>query len=172
MTLKTILVPTDFSEPSTAALDYAKQLADRFDASIHVLHVVQDPARQPWVLETYGVSSLDVLADITTQAQKDLEHALPETERRKYKAELVTGVGSPSGEIMNYAQKNNVDLIVMGTHGRGALAHAILGSVTERVVRFAPCPVLTVRAKVATGQAKTAEAAAMAGTPRRQPPSQ
>jgi nucleotide-binding universal stress UspA family protein len=166
MTFKTILVPTDFSEPSTAALDYAKQLADAFNASIHLLHVVQDPARQPWILETYGVSSLDVLADIMTQAQRDLEHALPESERKTHKAELVTAVGSPFGEILDYARKNNVDVIVMGTHGRGALAHALLGSVTERVVRFAPCPVLTVRANVAAGQGKMVVAGATAGAAR------
>ena len=166
MTLKTILVPTDFSKSSTEALDYAKQLADAFDASIHLLHVVQDPARQPWILETYGISPLDVLADIMAQAQKDLEHALPEAERKTYNAELKTAVGSPFGEIMNYAKQHNVDLIVMGTHGRGALAHALLGSVTERVVRFAPCPVLTVRTDVATGQGKTVEAGAMAGVTR------
>lgn len=166
MTLKTILVPTDFSEPSTAALDYAKQLAEAFNASIHLLHVVQDPLRQPWAVENYGISPLDVLADITAQAKKDLEEALPEPEQKKYKAQLVTPVGSPFGEIVDYANKNNVDVIVMGTHGRGTLAHAILGSVTERVVRFAPCPVLAVRAKVAAGQGKTVEAGAMAGARR------
>lgn len=166
MTLKTILVPTDFSEPSTAALDYAKQLAEAFNASIHLLHVVQDPLRQPWAVENYAISPLDVLADITTQVKKDLEKALPEPERKKYNAQLVTPVGSPFGEIVNYASKNNVDVIVMGTHGRGALAHAILGSVTERVVRFAPCPVLAVRAKVVTGQGEMVEAGAMAGARR------
>ena len=165
MTLKTILVPTDFSEPSTAALNYAKQLADALNASIHVLHVAEDPLRQPWTLETYGISPLDVLADITAQAQKDLEKTLPESERKKYNAELVTTVGSPFSEIVNYARKHNVDLIVMGTHGRGGFAHVVLGSVTERVVRFAPCPVLTVRAQAEISQRTKAEAgAAVAAT--------
>lgn len=166
MTLTTILVPTDFSEPSTSALDYAKQLASAFNASIHLLHVVQDPARQPWGLEAYGVAPLDVLADIMTQAQKDLDHALPESDRKTYKAELVTAVGSPFGEIVEYAKNNNVDVIVMGTHGRGAFAHALLGSVAERVVRFAPCPVLTVRTNVASGQGRAAEVGATAGAAR------
>ena len=165
MTLKTILVPTDFSEPSTAALNYAKQLADALNASIHVLHVAEDPLRQPWTLETYGISPLDVLGDITAQAQKDLGKALPESERKKYNAELVTAVGSPFSEIVNYARKNSIDLIVMGTHGRGGLAHVVLGSVTERVVRFAPCPVLTVRAQAEISQRTIAEAgAAVAAT--------
>jgi nucleotide-binding universal stress UspA family protein len=163
MTPKTILVPTDFSEPSSAALTYAKQLADALNASIHLLHVAEDPLRQPWTLETYGISPLDVLADITAQAQKDLERALPESERKRYRAELVTVVGSPFGEILNYARKNNVDLIVMGTHGRGGLAHMIVGSVAERVVRFAPCPVLTVRAQAEISRRTTAEVGATVG---------
>jgi nucleotide-binding universal stress UspA family protein len=145
MTPKTILVPTDFSEPSDAALAYAKELADAFDASIHLLTVVEDPLSQPWALESYGPSLADVLEDFKTNARKSLEQALPDADRTKYKAELALAVGSPFHQILNYAKNHPVDLIVMGTHGRGAFAHAILGSVAERVVRFAPCPVLTVR---------------------------
>lgn len=167
MTLRTILVPTDFSQASTVALDDAKQLAGAFNASIHLLHVIKDPTGQPWVLETSKSSPLDMLADILIQTQKDLEQALPESEQKTYQAELVTAVGSPFGEIMDYAKKNNVDLIVMGSHGRGARAHALLGSVmSERVVRFAPCPVLTVRAEGTAGQGMTVEDGATAGARR------
>jgi nucleotide-binding universal stress UspA family protein len=167
MTLKTILVPTDFSGPSTAALNCAKQLAGAFNASVHLLHVIKDPTGQPWVQEASGTSPLDVLADILIQTQKDLELAMPESEQKRYHAELVTAVGSPFGEIMDYAMKNNVDLIVMGSHGRGSRAHALLGSVmSERVVRFAPCPVLTVRAEVTAGQGMTVEDSATAAAGR------
>lgn len=145
MTPKTILVPTDFNEPSDAALAYAKELADDFGASIHLLTVVEDPLSQPWALESYGTPLADLLEDFKANARKLLEQALPDADRKKYKAELATAVGLPFRQIIEYATAHHVDLIVMGTHGRGALAHMILGSVAERVVRFAPCPVLTVR---------------------------
>jgi nucleotide-binding universal stress UspA family protein len=147
MTITTILVPTDFSESSTLALNAAKDLSRAFKASIHLLHVVQDPLSQSWALESYGAMPADLLKDLEALAQKDLEKALPESERASYKATLITQVGTPFSTIVDYAKAHDIDLVVMGTHGRGALAHAILGSVTERVVRFAPCPVLSVRAK-------------------------
>jgi nucleotide-binding universal stress UspA family protein len=145
MTPKTILVPTDFSEPSDMALAYAKELAEAFDASIHLVTVVEDPLSRPWALESYGNSLADVLEVFKANARRLLEHAMPEADRKRYKAELVTAVGLPFRQIINYAADQHIDLIIMGTHGRGAFAHAILGSVAERVVRFAPCPVLTVR---------------------------
>ena len=147
MNIKTILVPTDFSDSSNMALEYAKGLAQVFQASIHLLHVVQDPVGQPWGPETYGMSFPDLLPQMKDLARKGLEKALSGSERNAYNAEVVVAVGSPFNQILEHAKNTNVDLIVMGTHGRGALAHAILGSVTERVVRFAPCPVLTVRHK-------------------------
>jgi len=140
VTIRTILVPTDFSQSSTLALDAAKDLAQKFQAALHLLHVVQDPLSQSWALESYGTMPADLLKDLEQMARKDLDKALP-------KARLNTEVGAPFGKIIDYAKAHDVDLIVMGTHGRGVLAHAILGSVAERVVRFAPCPVLTVRAK-------------------------
>ena len=147
MTIKTILVPTDFSEPSVEALNYAKDLATAFKASVHLLHVVQDPLTQPWGLESYGPLPVELLKDIKARAQKGLEESLTEAERKTHNVTLVTVEGAPFSQIVEYAKTHPVDLIVMGTHGRGTLAHAILGSVAERVVRFAPCPVLTVRYK-------------------------
>jgi nucleotide-binding universal stress UspA family protein len=147
MTIKTILVPTDFSEPSIDALSYAKQLAEAFKSSIHLLHVVQDPLTQPWGLESYGPLPIDLLKEMKARAQTGLEQSLSDAERKTYNATLVTVDGAPFSQIIEYAKSHRADLIVMGTHGRGALAHAILGSVAERVVRFAPCPVLTVRHK-------------------------
>jgi nucleotide-binding universal stress UspA family protein len=147
MTIKTLLVPTDFSEPSAAALAYARDLADALGASIHVLHVIPDPAAQPWAEEAYAGSLPAIRAELQSQAQRGLAEAVPAADRKKYRARLVVAVGVPFTRIIEYATENAIDLIVMGTHGRGALAHAILGSVAERVVRLAPCPVLTVRAK-------------------------
>jgi nucleotide-binding universal stress UspA family protein len=145
MTIKTLLVPTDFSEPSAAALAYARELAGALNASMHVLHVIPDPAAQPWAEEAYAGSLPEIVGELKSQAQRSLNEAIPASDRKKYRARLVVAVGSPFTRIIEYAKNNAVDMIVMGTHGRGALAHAILGSVTERVVRFAPCPVLAVR---------------------------
>jgi nucleotide-binding universal stress UspA family protein len=145
MTIETVVVPMDFSDSSTAALAYAKQLADAFGASVHLLHVIPDPAAHPWAAEAYSGSLSAILAELKADAQKNLEKALPAADRKRYRSTLTTAVGAPFSEIIDYVKKHDVDLIVMGTHGRGALAHAILGSVTERVVRFAPCPVLAVR---------------------------
>ena len=145
MPFRTILVPTDFSEPSAAALAYAKQLADAFRSSIHLLHVTMDPASQPWAEEGYPASLSAMREQLKLQAQRNLAEALPAADRKKYRARLVVVAGSPFSRIVDYAKRNAVDLIVIGTHGRGALARAMLGSVTERVVRLAPCPVLAVR---------------------------
>ncbi|MDA1184821.1 MAG: universal stress protein [Acidobacteria bacterium] len=147
MKIKTILVPLDFSEPSVAALRYAKELANVLRASIHLLHVTHDPTTQPWTEEAYSPALLDLVDAYKAEAQEQLTAALSASERKKYRAELAVSVGAPFSRIIEYATKNHVDLIVMGTHGRGAIAHAILGSVTERVVRFAPCAVLSVPPK-------------------------
>ena len=156
MTIKTILVPTDFSEPSTTALAYAKALAHTLRASIHLLHVTQDPTAQLWAVEAEPASLSEIFADLKTQARRRLRAALSAPEQKKYRSEVTVAVGAPFSQIIDYATKNQIDLIVMGTHGRGAIAHAILGSVTERVVRFAPCAVLSVPStwKAAPGKKK------------------
>ena len=141
--LKKILVPTDFSECSDAAVRYARALADAFGASLHLLHVVQDPYTQPWAAEAFAAPLGEMLAEWQQQAAARLTAVL--TEKEKGHAVVATVVGSPFQEIVRYAADQRVDLIVIGTHGRGAIGHMLLGSVAEKVVRKAPCPVLTVR---------------------------
>jgi nucleotide-binding universal stress UspA family protein len=143
--LKHILVPTDFSETSRVALRYALALADRFEACVHLLHAVQSPLEQPWAAEIYAVSAPDFEAAARRESDTQLAAMLNDTERQKYCACLVTETGPPFLAIVRYAQREPIDLIVMGTHGRGAMAHLLIGSVAENVVRKAPCPVLTVR---------------------------
>ncbi len=143
--LQSILVPTDFSETSTVALTYARELAAKFEATLHLLHVVQDPYTQPWGAEAYGVSLPNLLQEIEQNAKVRLDAVLPEAERAALTVEPVVKVGSPFVEIIRYAADREIDLIVLGTHGRGAVAHMFLGSVAEKVVRKAGCPVLTVR---------------------------
>jgi nucleotide-binding universal stress UspA family protein len=145
--IQRILVPTDFSEPSDEALNYAKGLAEGFGASIHLLHVLEDLAAHAWTTEVYVAALPGVHEEMERQARERLEQQLTPEERAKYRAEVVLRMGSPFVEIVRYAREQKADLVVIGTHGRGAIAHMLLGSVAERVVRKAPCPVLTVRRK-------------------------
>lgn len=143
--LKTILVPTDFSDTSDQALRYGKALARAFGASLHVLHVVQEPFAQPWAVEAYGFSLATLQEEWTREATQRLDASVTAEEREALKVTLATQLGHPFLEVLRYAEEKGVDLIVMGTHGRGPLGHVVMGSVAERVVRKAPCPVLTVR---------------------------
>lgn len=143
--LSHVLVPTDFSESSGVALRYGKALAGAFGATLHVVHVVQEPFAQPWAVEAYGFSLATLQEDWMREAGTRLEQALSEAERTTYRAEIVTVLGHPVVEILKYAEAHPIDLIVIGTHGRGPLGHMVMGSTAERVVRKAPCPVLTVR---------------------------
>jgi nucleotide-binding universal stress UspA family protein len=146
ITLKHILVPTDFSEPSEVAVRYAKALAETFGSALHVLHVL-DESYLVWAANEGFASpvGLDVRGEAEKAARERLQRVLTDAEWEKYPARSVLRVGNPFLEIIRYAREADVDLIVMGTHGRGLLAHVLLGSVAERVVRKAPCPVLTVR---------------------------
>jgi nucleotide-binding universal stress UspA family protein len=144
--LSRILLPTDFSKYSAEATKYACALAEKFDAELHLLHV----------LETHLTSTPEFAAGLAlptpikenSQAcEQALAKILPAdwAESRKGKIVRSTEDGIPFVEIVRYAKEHAIDLIVLGTHGRSALAHVLLGSVAERVVRKAPCPVLTVR---------------------------
>jgi nucleotide-binding universal stress UspA family protein len=143
--LKHVLVPTDFSETSDSALRYGKALAGAFGATLHVVHIVEEPYGQPWAVEAYGFSLATLQDEWIKDAQSRLAASLVDDEKKTLKAVTTTVLGHPVMEILRYAKDNAIDLIVMGTHGRGPLGHVVLGSVAERVVRKAPCPVLTVR---------------------------
>ena len=141
--VKRILVPSDFSECSDAALRYGLELARRFGAKLHLLHVVQDPATQPWAAEGFVLPLLEAVDQWQKDAKIRLENSIPAEDRAN--AVVTCTIASPFQEILRYATDNDIDLIVMGTHGRGGVSHVLLGSIAERVVRRAPCPVLTVR---------------------------
>ena len=143
LAIRKILVPTDFSDCSEAALAYGRHMAQAFGASLHVLHVVQDPYTQPWAAEAFPAPLGDLLVQWEEQARARMVDSLPEAERAS--TTVATQIGSPFFEIVRYAQDEHIDLVVLGTHGRGPLGHMLLGSVAEKVVRKAPCPVLTVR---------------------------
>ena len=141
MKLDRILVPIDFSETAQHALDYARDLAQMFGAEVHLLHVVPDPVAQGWAGEAAGM----VIPDLLRTWEADSDRRLQDIAIEGVTVERVTAVGHDFVEILKYASGNGIDLIVMGTHGRGAVKHMLLGSVAEKVVRKAPCPVLTVR---------------------------
>jgi nucleotide-binding universal stress UspA family protein len=143
--LKHVLVPTDFSETSDSALRYGKALAGAFGATLHVVHVVEEPYGQPWAVEAYGFSLAALQEEWIKDAKTRLASSLTDEEKKTISVVTTTVLGHPVMEILRYATENAIDLIVMGTHGRGPLGHVVLGSVAERVVRKAPCPVLTVR---------------------------
>jgi nucleotide-binding universal stress UspA family protein len=142
--IKSILVATDFSEPSTVALSYGRDLARTYNARLHVLHVVED------VMLRYpidgGFVGPDLQKELEAAARRNLEAQITDDDRRTLDVAPVIKSGVNLAEtITAYARDNAIDLIVTGTHGRGAVKHFLLGSVAERVVRIAPCPVLTVR---------------------------
>jgi len=151
--LKHILLPTDFSECSAAAVPYACAFAERFDAELHLLHVVEDLAASlPESIVELAESSESMeeyleryLDEAETRALANLGTVLQEDWSRGKRIVRSTRFGSRFLKIVEYTKDNGIDLIVMATHGRSGLSHALLGSVTEKVVRYAPCPVLTVR---------------------------
>ena len=135
--LKQILVATDFSDASEVAIDYGRALARTFGASLHLLHVMENLFLHPVPVDPYRLKAA---------AAKRLGERLTDDDRAALHANAVLETSdNPAEEIVKYAGAHNIDLIVMGTHGRGAIAQLLVGSVAEKVVRTAPCPVLTVR---------------------------
>jgi nucleotide-binding universal stress UspA family protein len=144
--IKTILVATDFGPASDTALRYGRALAGQFGARLHVLHVAENIILA--VASPYGYPSVPVSLqqDIEAAAVKRTRALLTDEERQAGQAIAATVTdSSPAAAIVEYAKRHDIDLLVLGTHGRGALSHIFMGSVAERVVRMAPCPVLTVR---------------------------
>jgi nucleotide-binding universal stress UspA family protein len=146
ITLKNILVATDFSEPSATALDYGRALARTFGASLHVLHVTDNALSQAMLPDAAPTNYPGLLEALEESARKHLDAAVGEDDRREIRARpVLLTFTAPAVGIVSYAKKAEIDLIVMGTHGRGGWSHLMMGSVAEKVVRTAPCPVLTVR---------------------------
>lgn len=144
LAISNILVATDFSDPSGVALAYGRDLARNYHARLHVLHVVEDMTLRYASEVGFGPASLQ--QELEVASRRDLNARLTDEDRRDLQAVAVveTHRSVPAG-ICQYAKDHSIDLIVTGTHGRGAVKHLLMGNVAERVVRTAPCPVLTVR---------------------------
>lgn len=144
-TIKTILVPTDFSAASLHALEYARDIADTFGASLHLIHVLENPYVAGGYMEMYAPPPADYLDSLDESARGRLEEQLTPEEKAKYSAVFLTRMGAPAREILDYLSANaEIDLVVMATAGRGRVARLVMGSVAEKIVRAAPCPVLTI----------------------------
>jgi nucleotide-binding universal stress UspA family protein len=145
--LTNILVPTDFSEPSRHALDYARQFARQFNARLHVLHTIEDVMLAGGA-EVPIAAVQEVEQGLESLATRQMDEILTADDRVALRAvTTVRAARTAAIDIVAYARAHDIDLIVMGTHGRGGFQHLLLGSVAERVVRLAPCPVLTVHAE-------------------------
>lgn len=146
LAIKNVLVATDFSTCSQTALTYGRALARQFSAHLHVLHVVEPPMSDG----TNAIGYVGLIPELQT-ALEDAERARLEDlvsaddHRTLHATTALRTLDTPAHAIVEYAQSQNIDLIVIGTRGRHGLAHVVMGSVAERVVRTAPCPVLTVR---------------------------
>ncbi len=144
--IKNILFPSDFSSHSLAALDYALDMVETYDAKLHLLHIVDD-AYQYWMPGTDTgmpvVLSENELMDSAKQQMDSFIEKNLSTIGPNLKTDIIPG--KPFLEIIRYAMRESIDLITIATHGHGAIASMFMGSVTEKVVRKASCPVLTVR---------------------------
>jgi nucleotide-binding universal stress UspA family protein len=144
--LKNILVATDFSESAAVALAYGRDLARTFDARLHVVHIVEDVLMRYSPEVSFGVPELQ--KDLEKAAVRDVAALITDDDRRTLQVQTAVETASNIPfALIEYARNHRIDLIVTGTHGRGAVKHLLMGSVAERVVRNAPCPVLTVHEK-------------------------
>jgi nucleotide-binding universal stress UspA family protein len=144
VSIRRILFPTDFSEHADYAWPFALRFAQEFGAEVHLLHVVAHPPR---LTEAYALNfDPEKFAQVlTTEAYTALERLVRAATDCKVESRPAVRIGVDFHEIIDYARTCQIDLIVMATHGRTGLAHALVGSVAEKVVRKAPCPVLTIK---------------------------
>jgi universal stress protein A len=153
-----ILVPTDFSEPAAAALKWATTLAREFDSQLYLLHVVPEPYAYPWGTELSTLPLNDILAQSEEAARQRLGELAADTALPAGRVVTTAVVGTPVDQVLALVKDEQIDLIVLGTHGRGLVGHLLLGSVAERVVRRSPVPVLTVHGPEPAGAADHAPA--------------
>ncbi len=144
MKVEKILFPTDFSEGSFHALPFAVDLSKHYNSKLYILHVIYDVAKATYSHIPH-VSSDELYKEMSAWAQGEIESCCIEEIRGLPNVEKVVLKGIPYEEVIEFAEKQKIDMIVMGTYGRKGLERFLFGSTAERVVRRAPCPVMTVR---------------------------
>jgi nucleotide-binding universal stress UspA family protein len=144
MKVEKILFPTDFSEGSFHALPYAADLSKHYNAKLYILHIVYDVFK---ATDSHipHVSADELYREISDWAKKEIDSCCIEEIRGLLKVEKLIQQGIPHEEIINFAAKEKIDMIIMGTYGKKGIERFIFGSTAEKVVRNAPCPVMTVR---------------------------
>jgi universal stress protein A len=143
--IRTILAPTDFSAHAEGALRYACGLAGRLGATLHLLHALPDVVPvgpDPMLVPTFPP---EYYQEAEARSLESLRRAIPPGCDRPEQVKMAVRWGDPVDAVVAYASERHIDLIVIATHGRTGLSHVLLGSVAERIVREAPCPVLTIR---------------------------
>lgn len=144
--IKNILLPTDLSTTSLTAADYAIELAQQYKAKVHLLHVLE---KTPPILaiRSLDLSQEKILASLEENGKQNLEKAVKKIEKSGHKDVEILPVlkkGLDYEEIVKYSKEQKIDVIVIATHGRTGLLHTLLGSVAEKVIRYAKCPVLVI----------------------------
>jgi len=140
--IKNIIVPTDLSKVSLSAFNYAKSIAIQWNAKIHILSVI-DPQPAILTLQSNEQSEQDYLSGLKTKIEEELNEIKTELiNSDDLDIESVTKIGKDYEEIVKYSNEISADLIVIATHGRTGVLHTLLGSVAEKVIRYAKCPVL------------------------------
>ncbi len=141
---KKILVPLDFSDYTEEIMKVAVQIAEKFGSAIHLLHVIPNMDYfTPYESFLSAENLVNIQRDIEREVGKDMEVVAKNIKDISVTKAVHTGVAFL--EIIDYVRTENIELVVMGTHGRGGLEHILIGSVAEKVVRKSPCPVLTIR---------------------------
>ncbi|MEO6812057.1 MAG: universal stress protein [Isosphaeraceae bacterium] len=143
--IRAILAPTDFSHHAEVAVRYACGLAERLGATLHLLHVLSDIvpiSPDPMLASSFPP---EYYTESEAESHEALAHVLDEIEVRPQAVEVAVRWGDAVDAIVDYTAKQGIDLIVIATHGRTGLSRVLLGSVADRIVREAPCPVLTIR---------------------------
>ena len=147
MELKKILLTTDFSKFSLTATDYALDRAEHYNATIHLLHVLE---KIPPILamKTFDLSEEKIMESLENEARANLDELISELKKKtSVKIIPVLRKGVAYHEIVEYSQQENIDLIVLATNGHTGFMHTLLGSVAEKVVRYAKCPILVITPK-------------------------
>ncbi len=144
VTFREIVVPTDFSEHSLRAIDYSIEIADKFSSHLTLVYVIEpllQGADPTWTTVDLGELNKTHKNSAESQMKKIVDERIP----KDVSFDTAVLFGKPFVEILKYAREENADLIVMATHGRGAISHLLMGSTAEKIVRKASCPVLTVK---------------------------